>query len=75
MVLGGAVKGGRVVADWPGLAQSQLYQQRDLKASTPLDSLIAGVAAESLALDPDRVASGLFEGIGKTAPLTGLIRA
>jgi uncharacterized protein (DUF1501 family) len=31
MVLGGAVKGGRVVADWPGLGQSQLYQQRDLR--------------------------------------------
>jgi len=75
MVLGGAVKGGRVVADWPGLGQSQLYQQRDLQASTPLDGVIAGIAAESMGLDPERVAAGLFGTTGKTTPVTGLIRA
>src|SRR5688500_15310782 len=26
---GGAVSGGRVIADWPGLANGDLYQQRD----------------------------------------------
>jgi uncharacterized protein (DUF1501 family) len=75
LVLGGAVKGGRVIADWPGLGQSQLYQQRDLRASTSLDGVIAGIAGESLGLDPGRVATTLFQGASKTSPVTGLIRA
>ena len=34
MLIGGAVKGGRVVADWPGLAPSSLYESRDLKPTS-----------------------------------------
>ncbi|MGN6268888.1 MAG: DUF1501 domain-containing protein [Sphingomonas sp.] len=75
LVLGGAVKGGRVIADWPGLGQNQLYQQRDLRASTSLDGVIAGIAGESLGLDPERVATTLFQGASKTSPVTGLIQA
>ncbi len=33
---GGAVKGGRVVSDWPGLAARELYENRDLKPTTDL---------------------------------------
>jgi hypothetical protein len=49
-----------VIADWPGLAQSALYQGRDLKPTLDLDGLIAGAAAETLSLDPTRVRSTLF---------------
>ena len=55
MLLGGAVQGGRVVADWPGLAPGRLYDARDLRPTAALDALIAGAAAESLGLDPARV--------------------
>jgi uncharacterized protein (DUF1501 family) len=65
-VLGGAVKGGRVVADWPGLAPAQLYEGRDLAPTTQLDALLAGVAGESLGLDPALVARRLFP--GRNAP-------
>jgi len=74
MLLGGAVRGGRVVADWPGLAHGQLYEGRDLAPTTPLDALISGVAAESLGLDPDHVARTLFTG-RNAAPITGLLSA
>ncbi len=70
MIIGGAVKGGRVVADWPGLAPSALYESRDLKPTAALDSLIAGVAGESLGLDPPRVARMLFD---RSDSVTGLI--
>lgn len=73
-VLGGAVNGGRVVADWPGLANGQLYENRDLRPTAALDALIAGVAAESLALDPDGVARRLFPLAGPPRPMTGLVR-
>jgi uncharacterized protein (DUF1501 family) len=74
MVIGGAVKGGRVVGDWPGLGPSQLYQQRDLRASTGLDAVIAGIAAESMGLDPHRVATELFKGSATPVPVTDLVR-
>ena len=74
MLVGGAVKGGRVVADWPGLAQASLYQARDLRPTSTLDALIAGAAAESLALDPERVGRGLFAQATSDRPMAGLIR-
>lgn len=74
MVIGGAVAGGRVVADWPGLRQSDLYQARDLRPTASLDSLITGVASESLGLDPHRTSRTLFAQAGSVQPMTGLIR-
>jgi uncharacterized protein (DUF1501 family) len=74
-LLGGAVKGGRVIADWPGLASGQLYEERDLRPTMPLDNLIAGVAAEALALDPGHLGRTLFAGSASGKPLTGLITA
>ncbi|WP_454688681.1 DUF1501 domain-containing protein [Achromobacter aloeverae] len=75
MVLGGAVAGGRVVADWPGLGPGNLYEGRDLKPTASLDALIAGVAAGALGLDPHRAASTLFGTAGAPRPLTGLVTA
>lgn len=72
MLIGGAVKGGRVIADWPGLSQPQLYEGRDLRPTTALDALLAGAAGECLRLDPALVyRTTLAEGGGR--PLTGLI--
>jgi uncharacterized protein (DUF1501 family) len=79
MLIGGAVAGGRVVADWPGLRPNDLYEARDLKPTASLDALIVGAASESLRLDPERTARTLFaqSGAGSLAqrPMTGLIRA
>ncbi|MFP3801263.1 DUF1501 domain-containing protein [Paraburkholderia sp. SIMBA_027] len=74
MLMGGAVAGGRVIADWPGLRHADLYEGRDLKPTASLDALIAGAAAESLGLDPQRTAAALFAEAGTTRPMTGLIR-
>jgi uncharacterized protein (DUF1501 family) len=60
MLLGGAVAGGKVVADWPGLSQSALYDGRDLKPTTDLDALIAGALAQHYGLDGPRVMTTLF---------------
>lgn len=73
MLIGGAVKGGRVLADWPGLASGKLYQARDLLPTAGLDALIAGAAAESLALDPARVSRSLFAQMTSGSPMSGLI--
>lgn len=60
---GGAVKGGRVIADWPGLASADLYEGRDLKPTLGLDTLIAATAAETFGLDRERVAAALFPNV------------
>jgi len=75
MLLGGAVQGGRVLGDWPGLASSALYQGRDLQPTTNLDSLIASAAAECFAIEPERVARTLFPQGSKLASLPGLLRS
>jgi uncharacterized protein (DUF1501 family) len=60
MLLGGAVAGGRVIADWPGLAQSALYEGRDLLPTTDLDALIGGALAQHHGLDPARAMTIMF---------------
>ena len=60
MLFGGAVAGGKVIADWPGLSTAALYEGRDLKPTTDLDSLIAGALAQQYALEPARVMTTLF---------------
>lgn len=72
MIVGGAVNGGRVLADWPGLSQNQLYKNRDLLPTTPLNGVIAGAAAEALGLDPEQVARAIFPK-SKTKALIGLV--
>ncbi len=75
MLIGGAVKGGRVLTDWPGLALSKLYEERDLRPTMALDSLIAGGVGEALGLDSDRLGYHLFGPAIRSKPISGLIRA
>jgi len=75
MLLGGGVNGGRVLADWPGLAPAALNEGRDLRATLALDSLIAGAVAETFGLDPAHVIKQLFP-LSPSAPMkTALLRA
>jgi uncharacterized protein (DUF1501 family) len=60
MLMGGAVAGGRVIADWPGLSTGALYEGRDLKPTSDLDALVAGAMAQHFGLDPARAAGLLF---------------
>jgi len=75
MLLGGAVRGGTVVADWPGLSTAALYEGRDLKPTTDLDALIAGALAQHYALEPARTMATLFPESRGTALRQALITA
>jgi uncharacterized protein (DUF1501 family) len=74
MLLGGAVQGGRVLADWPGLAPADLFQERDLRPTLGLDTLIAQVCAEAFRIDPERAARVLFPQAAAGQPLPRLLR-
>ncbi len=73
ILAGGGVQGGRVIADWPGLKASALYQNRDLQPTTDLRSLLLGVSAAQFGVDPARLSHALFPG-AKVMPLAGLVR-
>lgn len=75
LLMGGAVKGGRVIADWPGLRAADLYENRDLKPTLGLDALIAGAAAQTFRLDPQRTARALFPTARDIEAAEGLVRA
>ncbi|MBV8404065.1 MAG: DUF1501 domain-containing protein [Gammaproteobacteria bacterium] len=74
-LLGGAVAGGRVLADWPGLAAHRLYQGRDLAATLDVRALLKGVLAEQLDVSPQSLEREVFPDSSAIRPLRGLIRA
>ena len=72
---GGALAGGRVIADWPGLKTADLYEQRDLKADDR-----PARRAERRARRPPRpvratLARSVFPDTLGVAPMRGLIAA
>ena len=75
MLVGGAVQGGRIVADWPGLASANLQDGRDLKPTLALDALVAATCAESFGQDPERLARVLFPHGTPGKPMPRLLRA
>jgi uncharacterized protein (DUF1501 family) len=74
-LLGGAVQGGRVIADWPGLARNDLLENRDLKPTRDLRSVMKGVLRDHLGVSSAALESRVFPDSGTAKPLDGLIRA
>ena len=70
---GGAVRGGRVIADWPGLKTAQLYEGRDLKPTTDLRAVLKGLLRDHLRVDDAALASSVFPASADVAPLAGLV--
>ena len=72
-VLGGAVAGGRVAGDWPGLAQSRLFENRDLQPTADVRSVAKGLLAQHLGLDAAALEK-VFPGSSLAPPMAGLMR-
>jgi uncharacterized protein (DUF1501 family) len=70
---GGALRGGRVVADWPGLKQAQLYEERDLKPTTDLRAVLKGLLRDHLRIEERVLASSVFPDSADAAPIAGLV--
>ena len=70
---GGAVKGGRVIADWPGLSDANLWQNRDLRATTDLRAVLKGVLADQFGLSAAALGARVFPDSSGVAPIKGLI--
>ena len=74
LLLGGAVDGGRVSARWPGLAQSALYQGRDLAPTTDLRALMKTVLRDQLGVTSRHIDNEVFPDSAAAGYLPGLIR-
>jgi uncharacterized protein (DUF1501 family) len=73
LMAGGAVAGGRVVADWPGLKPERLYQGRDLNPTTDLRSVLKGALADQFGLSERALAEVVFPDSAKIAPTKELV--
>ena len=71
-VIGGAVRGGRVLADWPGLAPRHRHEGRDLRPTTDLRAVASGLLADHMGV-PLPALEAVFP--GARAPSRDLIRA
>jgi uncharacterized protein (DUF1501 family) len=73
LLAGGAVKGGRVIADWPGLKESDLLEGRDLKPTTDLRAVLMGVLRDHVRVGNKVLGSAVFPDSAGIKPMSGLV--
>jgi uncharacterized protein (DUF1501 family) len=73
LLAGGAVKGGRMISDWPGLKVATLHEGRDLKPTMDLRGVIKGVLQDHLGLSERVLSASVFPDSGAAKPVAGLI--
>jgi uncharacterized protein (DUF1501 family) len=73
LLVGGALKGGRVIAEWPGLKSADLYENRDLKPTTDLRAVLKGLLKDHLRADDRALAENVFPGSSGVKPMAGLV--
>jgi uncharacterized protein (DUF1501 family) len=73
LLAGGALRGGRVIADWPGLETANLYEGRDLKPTIDLRSVLKGLLRDHLRVDEAALARSVFPGSAAVTPAAGLV--
>jgi uncharacterized protein (DUF1501 family) len=73
-LLGGAVAGGQVKTDWPGLTPDRLFENRDLRPTADLRAIAKALLRDHLRLN-DRAVALAFPGSEEAPPMRGLLRA
>ncbi len=72
---GGAIQGGRVLADWPGVRQSALYERRDLRPTLDIRAVLKGVLSDHLRVSNATLERDVFPDSAGAHAVQGLIRA
>jgi len=73
LLAGGAVRGGRVISDWPGLKPADLYQGRDLAPTTDLRAVMKGVLHAQFGIAERVLAENVFPDSAAAKPMQGLV--
>jgi uncharacterized protein (DUF1501 family) len=74
-LLGGAVNGGRVLANWPGIGSGRLYQNRDLAPTIDLRAVFKAVLKEHMGLPESDLDRTVFPESSPVQPLEGIVAA
>ena len=72
LVLGGGLKRGGIIGDWPGLQQGRLFEDRDTAPTLDMRALFKGVLAEQLGVDRRALDTTVFPDSARVAPVRGL---
>jgi uncharacterized protein (DUF1501 family) len=72
-VLGGGVKGGRILADWPGLTDAKLFENRDLAPTSDLRGLLKGVLRDHLGIPDGALGRTVFPDSAGVQAVSGLL--
>jgi len=73
LLAGGALRGGRVIADWPGLKPASLRDGRDLAPTTDLRAVVKGLLRDHLRVDERALATTVFPESAAVKPMAGLL--
>lgn len=73
LLLGGALKTGGIVGDWPTLKASALFENRDLYPTVEMRGLLKGVLGEHLGVEKAALDSTIFPDSAGVKPVTALV--
>lgn len=73
VILGGALKPGGIVGDWPGLADKALFENRDTAPTLDMRGLFKGVLVDHLGVDRALLDRKVFPDSADVKPLAGLV--
>jgi uncharacterized protein (DUF1501 family) len=73
LVLGGGLKKGGIIGDWPTLKQEALFENRDVRPSLDMRGLFKGVLAEHMGVDRAALETTVFPDSATAKPVSGLV--
>ncbi|GAB4069836.1 DUF1501 domain-containing protein [Ancylobacter sonchi] len=73
LLAGGAIRGGRVIADWPGLSDAALLDGRDLRPTTDVRAVAKGILADLFGAPAGYLAREVFPDTAGLSPLRDLV--
>jgi uncharacterized protein (DUF1501 family) len=73
LVLGGALKKGGIIGDWPTLQQARLFENRDTAPTLDMRGLFKGVLADQLGVDRRALDTTVFPDSTGVPPVVGIV--
>jgi uncharacterized protein (DUF1501 family) len=73
LLLGGALRKGGIVGDWPTLASAKLFENRDTAPTLDMRALFKGLLVEQYGVDRRALDTAIFPDSAGVAPASGII--
>ncbi len=73
LLAGGAVRPGALIGDWPTLAESRLFEGRDLAPTLDVRSIFKGLLRDHMGLDQTDIERTVFPGSAEAPTVAGLV--